>query len=69
MPTMHVLMDEQGRILGTAEQRTGSERAPSARLVARPGQAVVEMDVSDEEARLAAPALLDALAARRRSGS
>jgi hypothetical protein len=62
---MHVLVDDEGRILGTAEPRAGSDRAPSARLVARPGQQLVEIDVSDEEAHLAAPALLDVLAARR----
>ncbi|MGB8385514.1 MAG: hypothetical protein WCG47_30465 [Dermatophilaceae bacterium] len=45
---MHVLLDDSGHILGTAEHRAGSGDAPSATLVARPGQI----------------ALLEALAAR-----
>ena len=69
MPTMHVLMDDEGKILGTAEHRTGSSDAPSATLVARSGQKVVEVSVSDAEARLDAPALLSALAARGISAS
>ena len=64
MPTMHVLLDDSGHVLGTAEHRAGSGDAPSATLVARPGQKVVEVNVSDDEARLDAPALLKALAAR-----
>lgn len=49
MRIVHVLLDEKDNVLGTADPgpRTGPE-APTARLVARDGQRVVDVRVDDE---------------------
>ncbi|MFT4010134.1 MAG: hypothetical protein QM655_08840 [Nocardioidaceae bacterium] len=62
MPRIQVLLDQKGKVLGTAEaQDAVGQGAPVARLVPRDDQTVVEVSVSDAEARLDATSLLKTL--------
>ena len=68
MPRILVLIDHKGTVLGTAAQEghhATDDRAPVARLVPREGQKVVEVTVTDAEARLDAAALLKALKTKK----
>jgi hypothetical protein len=68
MPRILVLIDHKGTVLGTAAQghHAADDRAPVARLVPRDGQKVVEVTVTDAEARLDAASLLKALKTKLR---
>ena len=67
MPRILVLIDHKGTVLGTAEQgrQTTDDRAPVARLVPRDDQKVVEVNLTDAEARLDAASLLKALKSKK----
>lgn len=67
MPRIQVLLDEKGDVLGTAEetQQAAGGGAPVARLVPRADQTVVEVSVSDADARLDAASLLKKLQAKK----
>jgi hypothetical protein len=67
MPKIKVLLDRRGRVLGTAEPAThrSDSRAPAARLVPREDQTMVEVSVTDAEARLDAASLLKVLKGKK----
>lgn len=69
MPRIQVLLDEKGNVLGTAEeaQQEAGSGAPVARLVPREEQNMVEVSVTDTEARLDAGTLLKTLTAKKLS--
>ena len=69
MPVVKVLLDSKGKILGTAHDvAKPADDAPSAVLMAGPGQQVVEVNLSAAEARMDAKGLHTALA-RKKLGS
>lgn len=70
MSAIQVLLDEKGTILGTASPAaTAAGDAPKATLVARPGQQVVEVTLTDAEARLDADKLMTTLHSKHLSHS
>lgn len=65
MKILQVLVDAEGKVLGTSDpSATGVEAGPTARLIAGPNQRIVEVTVDDEVAHLAPAALHEALKAR-----
>jgi hypothetical protein len=58
MPLMHVLLDEQGEVIGTAlAQSVGAGAEVSGGFLARPNQKVVQVTIDDEVASLDAASL------------
>ena len=60
---MHVVVDSEGRIVGTAHLAGGKGAPEHARLVAGPGQTVHEIEVEDALTKLEAAELHERLAA------
>lgn len=63
--TLQVLVDEHGTILGTAFAGHATDGAPTATVVAREGQKVVEVRLSEQESQLDAADLLEALQSKQ----
>jgi hypothetical protein len=63
---MHVVLDMDGRIVGTGHLLAGEGVPSHARLVAGPGQTVHEIEVEEEFARLEPAELHRRLAASGR---
>jgi hypothetical protein len=60
MPTLQVLVDDNGDVLGTAQldaSSAGPDAPQTSSMVAREGQRVVEVTVGDDVATLEAGAL------------
>jgi hypothetical protein len=67
MPRIQVLLDRKGTVLGTAQPapQTNDDRVPVASLVPGEDQQVIEVTVTDAEARLDADSLLKSLKAKK----
>jgi hypothetical protein len=63
MPKIQVLLDRRGKVLGTAQHGTHKTdgRTPVASLVPRDDQKMIEVNVTDAEARLDATSLMKVL--------
>ncbi len=66
MNMVQVLLDEDGNVVGTARAGRPVGDGPTATLVPRQGQRVVEVELSDAERRLDAAGLLEVLRDRAR---
>jgi hypothetical protein len=67
MATLKVLLNEKGKVVGTARPQTaasGPGAPQSATLVARPGQRVIDLDVDEKVASLDPGALHAAIDAK-----
>jgi hypothetical protein len=65
MRLLHVLVDDSGTVLGTADtETTSNDGAPTAHLVAGPGQRIVDVQMDDDMAGLAPDDMHEALRAR-----
>jgi len=70
MPVLKVLLDSRGKIVGTARTdfaATGKNGPESSTLVARRGQRLIEVTISDDIARLEPSALHAAIKKKRLS--
>ena len=70
MNAIQVLIDEKGTILGTASPAAApAGDGPKATLVTRPGQQIIEVTLTDAEARLDADKLITTLHSKHLSHS